>query len=136
MAEKKNVTIEDKPAGDGVGGRLSINEAVVATIAGLAARDIPGIAELGTSRIIDFGDSPTRGVAAEVGDMEAALDIDVVINYGEDLRAVADQLRRKVAAEVDKMAGRQVVEVNINVKDIRLPEGEQAEPTSSKPRVR
>ena len=138
MTEKQAVIIESKPKGDAVGGHLRINDTVVATIAGLAARDIQGIAELGTSRIIPFGDRPSRGVAAEVGDVEAENDIDVVIEYGHDLRAVADKLRRKVAEEVDRMGGRRVVEVNINVVDIRLPETapQASGPARGKPRVR
>ena len=117
--EQRNVTIE-KIEGDGTGGRLTLDKDVVATIAGLAARDVKGIHALGKSRLISFGDSPTRGVAAEVGKIEAAFDLDVIIEYGIDIREMAKALRSRISAEVNKMAGRRVVEININVVGIHL----------------
>lgn len=134
MAEQKGkqtdkVTIEKRESSAGeIGGDITMSESVVATIAGLAARQIEGIHALGKSRLISFGDSPTRGVDAEVGSREAALDLDVIIEYGVDLRKVAGSLRKRISDEVDKMAGRQVVEVNINVVDVHLPEKEEPAP--------
>ena len=129
--------VEQTPRGaDGVGGTISLTEEVVATIAGLAARDLPGISSLGRSRLISFGDNPKRGVEAEVGHREAALDLEVVIEHGCDIRKVADELRNKVAAEVDKMTGRKVVEVNIDVVGVKLPGEPEPEPAPSSARVR
>ena len=116
------VTIEEIPVGNGIGGKLEMSEDVVATIAGLAAREIAGIHSLGRSRFISFGDSPTRGVDAEVGSLEAALDLDVVIEYGCNIHEVAGTLRKRIADEVYKMAGRKVVEVNIRVVGIHMEE--------------
>ncbi len=114
--ESKDARVEvtAKPT-DGMRGKITLNEDVVATIAGLAAREVQGIHSLGRWRLIAMGDNPTRGVDAEVGKKQAAFDLDVVIEYGADIRTVADELRRRVATEVDKMTGREVVEVNINV---------------------
>jgi uncharacterized alkaline shock family protein YloU len=99
-----------------------MSEDVVATIAGMAAREIDGIYALGKGRLISFGDNPGRGVEAEVGKKEAALDLEVVIEYGCDLREVASILREKVSDQVEMMAGRKVVEVNLDVIDVHLPE--------------
>ena len=137
MTQDKKVTIAETPrASGGVGGMIQMSQDVVATIAGIAAREIPGIHALGRSRLISFGDSPTRGVGAEVGSTEAALDLDVIIDYGCDIRQVAGQLRTRIANEVDRMAGRKVVEVNINVVGIDLPEDRQEEPPPSSKRVK
>jgi uncharacterized alkaline shock family protein YloU len=128
--------IEHRPAhGEDPGGTVSMSSDVVATIAGLAARQIEGIYSLGKPRLIAFGDSPTRGVDAEVGEREAALDLDVTLNYGFDLRETAEKMRSLIAGEVDKMCGRRVVEVNINVHDIHLPEQESSKPAKDAPRV-
>lgn len=133
--ETKHI-VETTPRGeDGVGGTITLNEHVVATIAGLAARDIPGIASLGRSRLMSFRNrGAKRGVGAEVGEKEAALDLEIEIEHGCDIRQVAEELRTKVAAEVDKMTGKQVVEVNLDVVGVKLP-GE-AEPESPSSRVR
>lgn len=113
------ITIEENPSG--INGVITLDENVVSTIAGLAARDVEGVYEVGKSRLISFGDNPTRGVHTEVGTRQAAFDLDVVIEYGADIRQVAQHLRERTAAEVAKMAGREVVELNVNVIDIHLP---------------
>jgi uncharacterized alkaline shock family protein YloU len=114
------ITIDENPSG--IAGVITLDENVVSTIAGLAAREVAGIHSVGKSRLMSFGDDPTRGVHSEVGKMQAAFDLDIVIEYGSDIREVAKQLRLKTAAEVDKMAGREVVEINVNVVDIHLPD--------------
>ena len=122
--------VEETPAGASkVAGRIEMSEGVVATIAGLAARDIPGIYSLGRSRLMSFGDKPTRGVSAEVGQKEAALDIEVIIEHGCNIRQVADELRTKVAEAVDRMTGRKVLEVNLDVVDLHLPDKESPRPS-------
>lgn len=105
-----------------VKGMVTLDQDVVATIAGLAAREVDGIHALGKSRLISFGDDPTRGVDAEVGKFQAAIDLDVVIEYGCDMDKMANELRTRIVQEVGLMAKREVVEVNINVVDIKLPE--------------
>jgi uncharacterized alkaline shock family protein YloU len=63
----------------------------------------------------------------------------VIIDYGTNIRDVAQELRKRIANEVDKMAGRKVIEVNIRVVDINLPgeqKKEEPEETSPPPRVR
>jgi uncharacterized alkaline shock family protein YloU len=136
MADKKpatnkdTVTIEDIPRGGSqIGGKIEMSEDVVATVAALAARQVSGIHALGRSRFISFGESLTRGVDVEVGSKEAALDLEVIIDYGTNIREVSAELRKRIADEVDKMAGRKVIEVNINVVGIHLPEQEKPEPT-------
>lgn len=133
MAENKQqnkdtVVIENTPRSkDKPGGRIHMSEEVVATIAGMAAREIEGIHALGRSRLISFGDDPARGVEAEVGKREAALDMEVVLEYGCDIRAIASELRDRVGKEVEKMAGRKVVEVNLDVVDVHLPDATEKE---------
>ena len=117
--QKKRLTIDDNPSG--VRGIITIDENVVSTLAGLAAREVDGIHMVGKSRLVQFGDDPTRGVHAEVGERQAAFDLDVIIEYGKDIKKVAQELRQKTAREVQRMAGREVVEININVVDIKLP---------------
>lgn len=119
-----------------IGGQIAFSEEVVASIAATAARTVKGIHSLGKSRLLDIPlvSSETRGVAAEVGQEEAAIDLEIVIEYGINLREVAHELRSIVAEHIDAMTGRKVVEININVVGIRLEEEE--EPEEESPRVR
>jgi len=124
-----------------INGKLDLADDVVATIAGLAARQVKGVHALGGARLISFGDNPKRGVGVEIGQREAALDLDIVIEYGCDIHKTVDELRKNIAAVVYQMAGREVVEVNVNVRDIHLPEPESKEKETEKepetpPRVR
>ncbi len=116
-------------------GKITMNEDVVATIAGLAARAVQGIHSLGRWRLVPFGDNPTHGVDAELGTKQAAFDIEAVVDYGVDIRDVAGRLRQKIAQEVDRMTGREVVEVNIHIVGLHMPEEESAPPPKHNPRV-
>jgi uncharacterized alkaline shock family protein YloU len=118
--KQRKVTIEENPSG--IKGLLTLDEEVVSTIAGLASRDVEGIHAVGKSSFISFGDDPTRGIKSDVGQIQAAFDVDIITEYGADIRKVAKELRTKLAAEVSKMAGREVVEINVNVVDIKLPD--------------
>ena len=131
--DESSVMIEHIPrGGNEVGGDLRMSKDVVATIAGIAARKIAGVHSLGKSRLITFGDSPTWGIEAEVGSKEAALDVDIIIEYGCNLREVSNRLRAEIAQQVDMMAGRKVVEVNINVVGIHIEEDKPPAPTPAR----
>ena len=121
MNEHKRILVEEKNP-SGIPGSLTINADVVATIARIAAKDVPGIYSVGKTPFIALGNDSTRGVGVEVGKKQAAFDLDIVVEYGQDIRKLAQQLREQTSAEVTKMAGRDVVEININVVDIKLPE--------------
>ncbi len=115
-------------------GKTKIAGGVVAKIAGLAARDIPGVHSMGTGMarrmgqlksLVGGGESSAsgRGVSVEVGEKEAAVDLDIVTNYGESIVEVTDAVRDHVIKQVEGMTGLKVVEVNISVDDIYV-EGE------------
>ena len=126
--KKDTVTIEDIPAGgEQVGGKLEMREDVVAAIANYAARKVKGIHSLGKSGFFNrsIGPDPTRGVDAEVGNTQAAIDVECVIEYGCNIHEVAAELRKRIAEEVYKMAGRKVIEVNIKVVGIHMEEEEK-----------
>lgn len=119
-------------------GKTIIADTVVQKIAGVAAREVPGVYELGggTARAMGAireripgsgGPSATRGVAVEVGEREAAVDLQIVVDYGVSIGDLAQGLRRNVINRVEKMTNLSVVEVNINVDDIHLPGDDQQE---------
>lgn len=131
-------TLENTPRENNLpGGKITMSDHVVATIAGHAIRDLPGIHAIGKSRLMSFGgDDPTHGIEAEVGSKEAALDLEVTLEYGSNVREVVRSVREKAAEAVDKMTGRTVVEVNVDIIGIHLPEEEPEPPKEEPPRVR
>ncbi|PWI43564.1 Asp23/Gls24 family envelope stress response protein [Streptomyces sp. ICBB 8177] len=113
-------------------GRTTIADGVVEKIAGLAARDVVGVHTLGTGfartlgavrdRVPGGSRAPVRGVKAEVGEIQTAVDIDIVVDYGLSIADVARAVRENVVAAVERMTGLEVVEVNVAVADVKLPD--------------
>jgi uncharacterized alkaline shock family protein YloU len=123
----------------GARGRTTIADGVVEKIAGMAARDVDGVHAMGSGLSRTFGavrdrvpggttKSVTRGVKAEVGEVQAALDLEIVVDYGVSIADVARDVRENVITAVERMTGLEVVEVNIAVSDVKLPEEEEEEP--------
>jgi uncharacterized alkaline shock family protein YloU len=73
-------------------------------------------------RVPGGGRSVTRGVKAEVGEVQTALDLDIVVEYGVSIVEVARAVRENVIAAVERMTGLEVVEVNVAVDDVKLPD--------------
>lgn len=127
MAEKEPKKVMVDEAREGVKGKITLSEDVAATIAALTAKEVKGIHQIGRASLISMGKSRSRGVSAEVGKKQAAFDLEVILEYGYDIRKMADEIRTRIAREVKKMTGREVVEVNIHVFDIKLPEEHEPE---------
>ncbi|MFE7358070.1 Asp23/Gls24 family envelope stress response protein [Streptomyces sp. NPDC057543] len=128
-------------------GRTTIADAVVEKIAALAARDVPGVHAMGSGMARTFGAvrdrvpggggsarSVTRGVKAEVGEVQTALDLELVVEYGFAIVDLASEVRENVISAVERMTGLEVVEVNIEVGDVALPD--EAGDETEEPRLR
>ncbi|MBR8643728.1 Asp23/Gls24 family envelope stress response protein [Streptomyces tuirus] len=120
-------------------GSTAIADAVVAKIAGMAAREIPEVHNLGggmtrafgavRQRVPGGGSGVTQGVKVEVGERQAAVDLDLVVEYGAAITDTAADVRTNVVNAVERMTGLEVVEVNIAVDDVHLPDEEdESEP--------
>ncbi|GAA4969951.1 Asp23/Gls24 family envelope stress response protein [Pseudonocardia tropica] len=122
-------------------GSTRIAETVVSKIAGLAAREVSGIHALGGGAARAFGalreripggtTNASQGVSVEVGEKQAAVDINVVVEYGVSIADLAKAVRRNVISALERMTGLEVVEVNISVDDVHLPsedDGRDEEP--------
>ncbi|WP_055590047.1 Asp23/Gls24 family envelope stress response protein [Peterkaempfera griseoplana] len=123
-------------------GRTTVADAVVQKIAGIAAREVSGVYDLGTGgpRAIGAvreripgsrGPSVTQGVAVEVGETQAAVDVDIVCEYGVSIADLAAGIRRNITQAIEGMTGLEVVEVNIAVDDIHLPDSGDGDSQSS-----
>jgi len=127
-------------------GNTRISDAVVAKIAGLATKEIPGVYDMGKGMARTFGklraqvpgsgqtDSATQGVTVEVGERQAAADLDIVTFYGQSIVEVSEAVRRNVIERIEAMTGLQVTEVNITVDDLYV-EGGDGETEQQESRV-
>jgi uncharacterized alkaline shock family protein YloU len=127
------------------GGTVNIDQGVVQKIAGIACREISGVHAMGVSTSRAFGavreripgstgPNVAQGVGVEVGEKEAAVDLDIVVDYGVSIPDLARSIQRNVKQAVGRMTGLEVVEVNINIDDLYLPgdDGQQQDSSSSR----
>lgn len=118
-------------------GSTRIAEAVVSKIAGLAAREVNGIHALGGGAARAFGalreripggtTNASQGVSVEVGEKQAAVDLNLVVEYGVSIADLAKAVRRNVISALERMTGLEIVEVNISVDDVHLPSDDDDE---------
>ncbi len=110
----------------GTVGSIKIANDVVATIAGLAASDVPGIAGMSggiTGGIAEMlgRKNLTKGIKVEVGEAEAEIDIFCVVEYGYAITAVAADVQEKVKNAVESMTGLACKSINIHVQGVAFP---------------
>ncbi|MEU0522345.1 Asp23/Gls24 family envelope stress response protein [Streptomyces niveus] len=126
-----------------VKGKTTIADSVVASIAGIATRDASGVYAMGggISRTLgaardkmSLSDDVTRGVRVEVGEKQAAVDVNVVMEYGYPIPRTTDDIRSGVSDAVRSMTGLDVVEVNIDVLDVHVPGSDDDSGESSRTR--
>jgi uncharacterized alkaline shock family protein YloU len=122
-------------------GSTTVSEGVVLKVAGIAASEVAGVYALGgsataravgslTSRV-GITDERTQGVSVEVGETEAAVDLTVVLEYGESIPKVAEAIRENIVRRIEGITGLKTTEVNIAVNDLHFAgEDEDAEQPS------
>lgn len=121
-------------------GRTTIAEGVVAKVAGIAAREVPGVhalggggaRALGAIRDVVNATDLTQGVKVEVGETQAAADITIVVDYPAAIQEVAENVRNAVTGAITRLVGLQVVEVNVEVNDVHLPSDDGGDDTESR----
>lgn len=111
-------------------GATSISDAAVAKVAATAARTVAGVQFLGvgSSRALGAlrgavgGGEASPGVSAEVGQREVAVDIILTAAYGLPLHDIAAGVRAAVYTAVERITGLAVIEVNVEIGDVHVPE--------------
>jgi uncharacterized alkaline shock family protein YloU len=116
-------------------GDTTIEETVVQKLAGMATREVPGVYAMGsagrrafnalTDRIPGSQTNVSGGVTVEKGERQTAIDLSIVVEYGVSIVEVSQGIRRNVIQSVERATGLEVLEVNINVTDVHLPEDDQ-----------
>ncbi|MCW2757018.1 MAG: stress protein Gls24 family, partial [Nocardioidaceae bacterium] len=91
-------------------GRTTIADTVVSKIAGIAAREVNGVHDLGGTtartvgalreRIPGSTSNLSQGVSVEVGERQAAVDLDLVAEYGVALADLAGAVRSNVIGAI------------------------------------
>ncbi len=114
-------------------GRTTIADEVVEKIAGIAAREVPGVYDLGgdVSRVfaavkerLHLGEegSGNRGVSVKLNGKNAEITVIVVLEFGFQVYSVTEKVREKVISSVENLLGLDVTAVDVNVDDVHVPD--------------
>src|ERR1044071_1057789 len=115
-------------------GATTIADAVVSKVAGIATREVGGVHSLGggvsralgsVTQRVGIGDERSQGVSVEVGEREAAVDLTVVLDFGESIPKVSEAIRENVIKRIEGITGLSVTEVNVTVNDLYFPGDEE-----------
>lgn len=112
------------------GGTITYANEVIATIAGVAANEIDGIAGMcvsgGFGEILGRNRSITKGVKVEVGSQEAAVDLYIVVEYGQPIQKVASEVQENVRKALESLTGLHVVRVDVHVQGVSFEKEKKA----------
>lgn len=110
-------------------GTTTIEDAVIAKIAGIAARDVSGVHALGGGAARMVGairdalntTDLSQGISVAVGEAQITVDVTIVAEYPVSLQKVADDVRAAIHRDIVELVGVQAVEVNVTIDDVHVP---------------
>ncbi len=99
---------------------INYSNEVVATIAGVAAGEVEGIASMCnvSGSILSKKSSATKGVKVEIGTEEASVDLYVIVEYGTPIQKAAQDAQENVRRAIESMTGLHVVRVDVHVQGV------------------
>ena len=118
--KQPEVRLNDNPEGT-----VSFATDVVATIAGLAANEIEGVASM-TNPNSSFADilsrksarNYTRGVKVDIANNKVAVDVTIIVDYGSPVPDVARSIQENVKKAIETMSGLDVLNVDVHVQGV------------------
>jgi uncharacterized alkaline shock family protein YloU len=143
MTEARSSRPADQPTMTGAvttdtdGGKTVIDDVVVAKIAAAACREVGGIHDMGSTGVGSamsgaFGavtgavtggsdQQSTKGVSVEVGEREAVVNVNLIVDYGVRIPQLVEALRKNISERLLTLTGLTVRAVNLEVSDVYFP---------------
>ena len=118
---------------------IKISNDVVASIAGVAVSEVPGVAEMaggfagGITEVLSGKKNLSKGIKVDVVEKQVKVDVNIIVEYGVRIPDVAFEIQNRVKKAVEAMTGLKVLSVNVHVQGISTTEEkqEQTEPSSN-----
>lgn len=122
-------------------GTVTYADQVIEKMVGHALQHVPGLLSISGGFFTDIknkliNSSDVReGINVEVGSKQVATDLKIVVEYGKDIPEIVETMKSIIGTEVKKMTHLEVVEVNVEVVDIKTREEFEAESVTLQDRV-
>lgn len=103
---------------------IKIANEAVATYAGIAISEVPGVYGMaggfasGITESLSGKKNFTKGVKVDVGEKDAKIDVNIIVEYGARIPEVAFEIQTRVKKAVENMTGLKVLEVNVHVQGV------------------
>ena len=118
---------------------IEISDDVVAVIAGMAASEVSGVAEMaggfagGISEVLSGKKNLAKGIKVEILDnKDTRIDVNIIVEYGARIPDVAFEIQKRVKKSVENMTGLKVLEVNVHVQGVSTVQLEDKKQEESK----
>ena len=122
-------------------GELTFNDKVIQKVIGYAIENVPGL--LGVdggfmanikNKIVN-SDNPVDGISVEVGKEQVAVDLNVIMAYGNNAHDIYKTLTEVIAKQLTEITSLELVELNVEVIDIQTKSEFDADQVSLQDRV-
>lgn len=124
-----------------VKGELTYENKVIQKIIGFSLENISGLLAVDggffsnlTDKIINT-DNVTSGVNVEVGEEQVAVDLNIIVEYKKNVPELYQEIKKVITNDISNITDLEVVEVNVNVVDIKTKEQHEADSVSLQDRV-
>ncbi len=103
---------------------IKISNDTVATYAGIAISEIPGVYGMsgtfaGITEAISGKKNYAKGIKVDIADNKTAkIDVNIIVEYGARIPEVAFEIQTKVKKSVETMTGLKVSSVNVNIQGV------------------
>ncbi len=111
---------------DQVGDSTVISDDVIAVITYMAVQEIPGVIATGGGLVGDLAErfgkrSLDRGIKVQTKGENVIIEVSIFVEYGVKIPEMAIQIQNNVRKQVEDMAGKKVVAINLIVQGVKLP---------------
>jgi len=108
-------------------GEVKIASEVVATIVGLAALEVKGVAGMSGGLANGIAEklgkkSLSKGVKLEIKEKEVIIDLYIIVDYGTKIPDISWEIQNNVIKVVETMIGLKAMGVNIHVQGVNFPQ--------------
>ncbi len=103
---------------------IKIANEAVATYAGIAVSEVSGVYSMaggfasGITETISGKKNLSKGIKVDVGEKDAKIDVNIIVEYGARIPEVAFEIQTRVKKAVENMTGLKVLEVNVHVQGV------------------